>query len=175
VGYGEADIDGLNVGAMDRIPRMKSFFAGADVGFPLAFHFQFRETYTQVANISFNGQPRTRGELYFSVFEAGLKLFLPIPFFQLWVGGGYLAGSAAITNPRSRGNDTYLAAFENETKSIWGTYGQVGVDLMLLSRSGIRVYYQEDSVSTDRYHVLQHPGLNFRVKQVAAALLLRGF
>lgn len=158
VTWGQGEINNLNISAVSKTPSLTSYTSEFDVLMPLSLHIGFRETLTQSAEMSFNGSAPQRGEIYLSIGELGLKLFLPFGHFQPWLGAGYIYGSAAFTNPQTRGNDTYLAAFENETHSIWGSYAQGGVDLFLTDVFGIRAYYQQDDIHTERYYNLQTSG-----------------
>ena len=138
LGYGEGEMKDFAHPAIASTGRLRSFYSSSDMGFPIAIHIGVRETFSQEASVSFGGNPVERGEIYFTVGEFGLKLFLPIPVLQFWVGAGYVAGFLSINNPRTRGNSTYLAAFEDETQGVWGSYLSGGLDLMIHKKVGIR-------------------------------------
>ncbi len=170
--YGEGDFVGLNSPNISHLPRLKSFSGGNDVFTPISLHLGFRETYTQEAEMSFDGGAPTRGEIYFTLGELGLKIFLPLGFLQPWAGAGYLAGTGAFTNPRTRGNDTYLAAFESETSSVWGSYWHAGIDIMFIWNLGIRGFFQEDAIKTGRYSNLQaSEGFSFLHRRFSVAFV----
>lgn len=172
--YAESDLSGLSSPSIGHLPRFTNYSVEADFLVPLSIHVGYRGTFTQAAQIKFNGAAEQRGEIYFTVGELGLKVFVPIGFFVPWVGGGTLYGSGAFTNPKTRGNDNHLAAFENETHSVWGDYWHAGADLMFFSNLGIRAYYQSDRMNTERYYNLQESGgFKFVHQRVAAGIVFK--
>jgi hypothetical protein len=172
IAYSEGDLVGLNSSNISRLPRIKSFSAETDVFTPLSLHLGFSESYTQEAEMSFDGGAPTRGEIYLTTAQLGLKLFLPLGFLQPWAGAGYIGGTGAFTNPRTRGNDSYLAAFEKETSSVWGTYWHAGLDINFIWNLGIRGFFQEDAIKTGRYSNLQNSGgFSFLHRRVGVAFI----
>jgi outer membrane protein W len=90
---------------------------------------------------------------------------------QPWLGIGYIGGSAAVTNPTSRTNDNWMAAFDNETKSLWGTYFQVGLDIMFNDKFGLRGSYQEDSLETSKFSNLNYTSLKFNLRRYSIGIV----
>jgi hypothetical protein len=169
--YGEGRIEDLNPAAIERLPYFKSFGAETDFIFPLSIHVAFRETLTQDATIAFNGATSVRGEIYATTMDLGLKLAAPIPFFQPWIGAGYTAGIASISNPKTRNSDGAGVIWENETHNIWGNYWQAGIDFMFDENFGIRAGYQEDRFETDKYLNLGFQEVKFVQKRFYGSIV----
>jgi outer membrane protein W len=132
-----------------------------DLGNPVSFHIGIRETIEQNAQIDF-GSGYQRGEIYLTNIELGLKYMAHIPFLNPWVGVGFVGGFMAVSNPLDRGVHDFMAAFNKETKAMRGTYGQVGLDLAIFGRMGLRIGYQEEWMNTDTFTNIGGNKVNFK-------------
>jgi hypothetical protein len=159
-GYGLKNVGIAQAPAIELMDNLTAYAIEADTSYPVGIHFALREGFNQDTRTSFNGGAVTRGEAYFTTWNLGLKIYLPIPYFQPWFGAGFLGGTGAITHPPTRGNDDGLAAFENETQSIWGKYLHGGVDLWFGS-FGLRAAYQVDHVQSKDFWKLNKTPINY--------------
>lgn len=148
-----------------------AFWNEFSIAYPFGFRAGFREVWDQNTRINFNGSGSQRGEIFLTQADFGIIAYIPIPFFQPWGSAGLVGGTMAVTNPSTRGNNSWLAAFENETRWIRGTYLAGGVDLVF-GAAGFRVSYQQDSIETESFRTLNNQSLKFKLARVSLGLLV---
>lgn len=151
IGMSQSTIEDIKPAMFSNYKNPPTIWADFDFGMPLAFHVGVRETLDQNAVVNFYGTTEKKSEIYLTNFDAGVKIVLPIPVLQPWGGAGLVGGFLAVTDPTDRKNHNWLAAFDNETKAVRGTYWHAGIDLVFSNGAGFRFAYQEDKFETDKF------------------------
>jgi|GEM_PF-6486463 len=98
--------------------------------------------------VSWKGSPNTPVELYGYLVKLGLKILLPIGFFQPWVGGGYSFGVITYSNTRDRETSNFsVVLYSRGSQTVKQFYTTAGLDIALGS-SGIRLGAEQRSIRT---------------------------
>jgi hypothetical protein len=137
--------------AVKELRSLQSFVAEADIMAPLSLHLGYRETMTQRLTMTYGDGHDENAEMYCTMMEIGVKMFLPFAVLQPWGGAGYLGGNISINRPRLRDNHGGGVIYARELEGLWGSYWHAGLDIMISPRAGLRAYYQKDTFETDQF------------------------
>lgn len=143
----------------------------ASAFYPIGLRMGLREVFDQNASVQFNGGAAQRAEIYLSQIDLGVIAYLPIPIVQPWASVGLVGGTLAMTNPRTRSHDNWMAAFGDETSWIRGTYLAAGVDIMFSGKMGLRFSFQEDQIETNDFYNLSGTQMKFALQRYSLGIV----
>jgi len=164
--YGQAQTGNFDSGAgMTGLPKMDSYMADVTIGLPIGLRLGYSETFTQNGTATFTNGGSKRAEMYATMLEYGILGTLPIGRVAPYLGGGGLYGTVSVSDPKTRPNDTWLAAFEYEQSSAWGYYLQGGIDLKFSDLFALRLGVEQLNIETTRFSNIQNQALKFQLNK----------
>lgn len=139
----------------------KSWSAELDAsrGLPFfAVHYAYRTTHVEDLKLRPVNLSPTELDFKLIAHEAGAKYILPLPFFDFYLGAGFLFGNATLGD---------------KERSALGLFGQGGFHFLFNKVIGIKIEYQNNTVETSRFGNLEDKRLKFSQGLFTVGLVIR--
>lgn len=146
-----------------------SYFFEVDIAdVPLvAFHYAYRYNLSHGFEAALNGQPKREIDFNYSLHEIGFKGVIPLPRFDVYIGGGGLWGRSELED-----EDSQIGA---DKKGMYGSYVHGGFNYYFSKHVGLKIAYQQNSLWTEKMKNLNNKKLKFDQTLVSFGIVVRSF